>query len=491
MKKILLLSISILLINMMFFRCQTSRDPETTLFGTVKGFEADSLKITYYKNDTRESRENLWITLDSVGRFTATLPVNSLKEFRIMQSWVVLKAGWKTTMNIYMNEAGEMDSTTFVGDGAEENEVYNNNLTLSFNAYNHMNKKPGQFIAFLDSIDQVMKADVASLKDADQEFVTILHNNLAYHKMYCLESYAEQKFDYAGKERPDSLKEYGSQFDKLVVFDNAELLNSRFYKSMLEDHFNEMVRDSIDFGALLEANKGDREKARKDYNRISFNLMLDLADSIIPNQEIKSYIYYSAFSNAFLRNIGLQLIESLKQNYAGRFQEVVTDTTIINYIASKIDRLEKLSPGMPAPAFTFSDTTGYLVRLADFKGKYVYIDVWATWCVPCIREFPKLKELEEEFGDEIAFVSVSIDNEKERWHKYVKEKELTGIQILSQGGGQAEIMDLYMIQAIPRFIMVDPEGEIVNTDASRPSDDKTRKLFEEWTGREVVVTELI
>ncbi|MCG8306375.1 MAG: TlpA family protein disulfide reductase [Cytophagales bacterium] len=491
MQKILHLSISILLINMMFFRCQQSGNPETILSGSVKGVEADSLKITYYKTYTWEGPENLWIPLDSVGQFTTTLPVNSLKEFRTRQSRVVLKTGWKTTMNIYMNAEGEMDSTTFDGDGAEENEVYNNNLTLSFNAYNDMNKEPGEFIAFLDSISQLMKTNVDRLKDADQEFVAMLRNNIAYHKMYCWESYAEQKFDYAGKERPNTLKAYSSRFDKLMVFDNAELLNSLFYKSMLEDHFKEMVRDSINFDALLEANKGDQEKAKEDYNKISFNLMLDLADSIIPNPEIKSYIYCNAFYNAFLRNIGLQLIESFKQNYTGRIREVVTDTLIINYIASQINHLEKLSPGMPAPAFSYPDTTGKQVSLSDFKGKYVYIDVWATWCRPCIREIPKLKELEKDFGDEIAFISVSVDNEKETWHKYVREKELTGIQILSQGGSKAEIMDLYMIQGIPRFIMVDPDGNLVDADASKPSYDKTKKLFEEWTGREVVDTEPI
>ncbi len=472
---------------MMFFRCQQSGNPETTLSGTVKGFEADSLKITYYKNDTWEGPENLWIPLDSVGRFTATIPVNSLKEFRTMQNRVVLKAGWKTTINIYMNEEGKMDSTTFDGDGAEENEVYNNNWNLIFEAQSLMNIEPGEFIAFLDSIDQLMKADIESLQDADQEFVTMLRNNIAYHKMECWEVYAEQKFDRAGKERPDSLKEYSSQFDKLVVFDNSELLNSPFYKSMLEDHFNEMVRNSIDFDALLEANKGDQEKAREDYKKMSINLMLDLADSIISNPEIKSYLYY----HTFLRNMGLHSIETLKQNYAGRFLEVVTDTPRINYIESQIDRLEKLSPGMPAPAFSYPDTTGNQVSLTDFKGKHVYIDVWATWCGPCIREIPKLKELEEEFGDEIAFVSVSVDTEKETWHNYVREKELTGIQILSQGGSKAEIMDLYMIQGIPRFIMVDADGKIVNADASRPSYDKTKKLFEEWTGRKVVDSEPI
>jgi thiol-disulfide isomerase/thioredoxin len=238
---------------------------------------------------------------------------------------------------------------------------------------------------------------------------------------------------------------------------------------------------------LLEANEGDGEKAREDYNKKTFNLMLTLADSIISNTEIRSYVYFNAFNNVLKRN-DMQLIESVKRNFASRFQEVVADTTMNNYIANKIRRLERLMPRMPAPAFSFPDITGTQISLADFKGKYVYIDVWATWCVPCIREIPKLKELEQEFGDEIAFLSISIDYDKERWHKYVKEKALTGVQILSlpQIGiisSSCEIMELYMIQGIPRYIMIDPDGTLIDADASRPSDEKTRKIFEEWTSR--------
>ena len=488
MKGTLLLSISIMLISMMFFRCQQSESEETTLSGTIKGFTADSLEITYYKNDTWESRENLWIPLDSAGQFTVSLPVNSLKEFRMLQSRVVLKTSWKTTMNIYMNEEGKMDSTTFDGDGAEENEVYNKNLTLIFGSVEERNKEPGEFIAFIDSIDLELKADVDGLQDADREFINMLRNNIAYHIMDWWEFYADQKFDRAGIERPDSLKSYSSQFDQLIVFNKAELLNSFTYKNWLDSYFREMVREGVDFYALLEANEGDGEKARGDYNKKTFNLMLNLADSIISNTEIKSYVYFNAFNNALMRNLDLQLIESVKRNFAGRFQEVVADTTMSNYIASIIRRLERLMPGMPAPAFGYPDITGTHKSLADFKGKYVYIDVWATWCGPCIREIPKLKELEQEFGDEIAFLSISIDDDKERWHKYVTEKELTGVQILSlsQRGGLAEIMELYMLQGIPRFIMVDPDGNLIDAGASRPSDEKTRKIFEELTNRSSV-----
>jgi hypothetical protein len=203
-------------------------------YGTVKGFAADSLEITYYKNDSWESREKLWIPVDSAGQFTVSLPVNSLKEFRMLQSRVVLKTGWNTTMNIYMNEEGNTDSTTFDGDGAEENEVYNKNLALIFGTVDERKKEPGEFIVFIDSINLKLKTDVDGLQDADREFINMLRNNIDYHIMDWWEYYADQKFDRAGIERPDSLKSYSRQFDHLIVFDNAELLNSFIYKNWLD-----------------------------------------------------------------------------------------------------------------------------------------------------------------------------------------------------------------------------------------------------------------
>jgi len=502
MKRILMLSISILLISMVFFSCQQVVREVATLSGTIEGFDVDSLKINYYKFDSWEGPEQLWALVDSMEKFTTTLPVKSLKSFGIMQHRVLLQPGWRTTLNMYMNEAGELDSITFHGDGAKENEVYNKNRTLIFSSYENMNKEPDEYITYLDSIDHVMNENVESLRDADQEIVSMLRNTIAYHQMDLCVTYAVGRFDRAGIERPNGLKYYMRQFDSLMVFNNPELLNSFMYTNFLLGRFDGLARDSIDYGALLEAYEGDRDKARKDYNRFTFNLMLDLADSIIPNQEVRSFIYCSAFSNALVRDIDPPLIKTLKHNYEERFQEVVSDTAIIKYIGLKIDRYEKLttlkngqleglSPGMPAPDFSYPDITGQQVRLSDLKGKYVYMDVWATWCPPCIAEIPKLKELQEAFGDEIAFISISVDKNKEKWHKYVKEKELTGIQIYAKGGTKAQIMDLYMIQAIPRFVMIAPDGNLINFDASRPSNNKTRKIFEEWTNPKVVGAELI
>ncbi|MBK9736330.1 MAG: TlpA family protein disulfide reductase [Saprospiraceae bacterium] len=123
------------------------------------------------------------------------------------------------------------------------------------------------------------------------------------------------------------------------------------------------------------------------------------------------------------------------------------------------------------PDFTYATVKGKKTGLSDLKGKVVYIDVWATWCGPCLRELPALERLEERFKDDsnIAFVSVSVDADKTAWAKMVKDKNMGGIQLYAEGEWNSSIVTDYKINGIPRFIIIGKDGNIVNANASRPS----------------------
>jgi len=132
--------------------------------------------------------------------------------------------------------------------------------------------------------------------------------------------------------------------------------------------------------------------------------------------------------------------------------------------------------GKPSAPFNFDNHKGGKTDLASLKGKYVYIDVWATWCGPCKKEIPALQALEKEYHDKnIAFVSISVDQNKEAWTKMVAEKQLGGIQL--HYGGDRSFSEAFAINGIPRFIMLDPNGNVVDPDAPRPSSDDIKALF--------------
>lgn len=166
------------------------------------------------------------------------------------------------------------------------------------------------------------------------------------------------------------------------------------------------------------------------------------------------------------------------------------------YLEKNIMLKTALPKGEPSPTFNnYENYKGGTTSLSDLKGKYTYIDIWATWCGPCKAEIPALKKLEKKYHNKnIQFVSLSVDDgrgyrantkeesanlAKQGWKKMIAEKELGGIQLLAPKGWQSEFIQNYKISGIPRFILIDPNGNIVNPDAPRPSSPNIIDLFKE------------
>jgi thiol-disulfide isomerase/thioredoxin len=158
-----------------------------------------------------------------------------------------------------------------------------------------------------------------------------------------------------------------------------------------------------------------------------------------------------------------------------------------NYISGSYEEKQYLktvlAKGEVSPKFVdYENYKGGTTSLDDLKGKYVYIDVWATWCGPCKAEIPFLKEVEKAYHDKnIAFLSVSIDEAKnhDKWKEMVADKELGGIQVFADNDWKSEFVQAYKINGIPRFILIDPAGNIVAADAPRPSSEELKSLLNE------------
>ena len=135
----------------------------------------------------------------------------------------------------------------------------------------------------------------------------------------------------------------------------------------------------------------------------------------------------------------------------------------------------------PSAGFDYENQKGGRTKLEELKGKYVYIDVWATWCGPCRGEIPFLQKIEEQYkGKNIEFVSISVDVAKDhdKWKNFVTDKQLGGIQLLADKDWKSDFIMSYGINSIPRFILLDPNGVIVKGDAVRPSDPKLLELLD-------------
>jgi thiol-disulfide isomerase/thioredoxin len=161
------------------------------------------------------------------------------------------------------------------------------------------------------------------------------------------------------------------------------------------------------------------------------------------------------------------------------------DEMFFGYVESNYEKMHKnlvrFAKGTSSPEFiNYENFNGGTTSLSDLKGKYVYIDVWATWCRPCKDEIPSLKILENDFhGKNIEFVSISVDklNAYEAWKKMVKDLDLKGVQLFADNNFESDFITAYGINSIPRFILLDPKGNIVDANANRPSNPKLRDLL--------------
>ena len=159
---------------------------------------------------------------------------------------------------------------------------------------------------------------------------------------------------------------------------------------------------------------------------------------------------------------------------------IVKNETYKDAIKKSYINLKKLSKGTLSPTFEFFDVNNNLVTLESLKGKLVYIDIWGTWCYPCIQEIPALKEIEIEFREkDIYFVSICIRDKKENFLNFVKEKNLSGIQLFAPDIDIPFFKD-YQLKTVPRYILIDKEGKIIDANSFKPSDPKLKEQILEY-----------
>ena len=179
----------------------------------------------------------------------------------------------------------------------------------------------------------------------------------------------------------------------------------------------------------------------------------------------------------YVDRYGIDDIQDLENIY----HTYVKDEALKADFSAKYEKWDLSKPGKMSPDFVAKDLSGKTWSLKDFRGKYIYIDMWATWCAPCKKEFPYMKQLEARFKDaNIVFLGLSTDRDKDKWVEMASTDVLSGVQLYL--GPQSNFQKAYNIDGIPRFILLDREGKIISNDMTRPSSDETALALESLEG---------
>lgn len=155
-------------------------------------------------------------------------------------------------------------------------------------------------------------------------------------------------------------------------------------------------------------------------------------------------------------------LEQLEQVF-GQFDVKVQQSKWGKAIRESIELRQRIEPGRLAPEFTLARRDSSLVSLADYRGKVVVLDFWASWCRPCRASFPWVREFYEEYREKgVEIIGVSIDENKASWEKALDEERLPWPQVIDEiEKVRSRVGGLYHVLAVPMFVVVDKEGKIV------------------------------
>ena len=257
------------------------------------------------------------------------------------------------------------------------------------------------------------------------------------------------------------------------------------YPAIPDDYYKLFLSTNIMDEAYLIFHEGretikfypSKDPLFRDFDSSSdyFKFLLNKADSVYGSSLTGEYFAYDQVYSM----INYLSIDEVMP-FVTAFKSSTKNKYLIERLDKKINPWLELASGKQAPDFKARTADKKEVSLSDLKGKKVYIDIWATWCGPCLAEIPYLKEIEKEMADKnIEFVSVSIDEGRDRgnWEEYIQRNELTGLQLFANGAWKSDVVEGYNITSIPRFLLIDEEGLIINSTAPRPSSGELEELL--------------
>jgi len=285
----------------------------------------------------------------------------------------------------------------------------------------------------------------------------LLLNNKFKQLYYVLNLANQKKYDYnAGK----TLLETNIDPKLLADMNRDEYLVSDDYKIWIANG------EYLDFLIKQDYLRDSTLKKVKGYRLVKMDQ--------IYTGKVKDYVLYQQMDAdiTFAKNFDrLNRIKEMFAPYIAKLQNKVYQKKLTDGFKAKETELAATTVGKPAPAFTLQSDAGTQHSLADYKGKVVFIDLWASWCGPCREQTPFLAKLYDKYksDDRIAIISVAVADGNKEWRQALEKDKPTWLQLIDKDN----LVDkAYVANMIPQFIIVDKKGNIANFNAPGPSSGK-------------------
>lgn len=213
-----------------------------------------------------------------------------------------------------------------------------------------------------------------------------------------------------------------------------------------------------------------QELIEYDVKRLGYETLDSARTSVlahIPGRRAEAY----SRMHLVAERIGEMPLEVAEPSYRSFLEEYRSDfPRYASFLETFYAQIKQVTPGQPAIPFTLPNPEGEMVSMSDFRGKYVLLDFWAGWCIPCLDEFPHMRELYRKYPrDRFEIVGISIAEDSTRWRRDIRKFSNPWPQLYGGNGFEQETFDAYRGGGIPFYILINPQGNIERYNDIRPS----------------------
>lgn len=454
---------------------EEKENQHTIIAGTI------SNPINEFIEIRRDDYENDTIKIDTSGSFVIVLNPDEFEYINLKHDKIntTLFLTHGDSVNVKYDASDYNETVSFTGTNIAENQYLKEKAVLKAEIrdkfeptyiLNRLSAK--EFILKMDSIHNPVEAlinDFDANNELNKNFSFNEKETVRYDKATDLLLYS---FSFDNHER-DSLDQLPENFDSYLESTNLN-------EERLADNFTyiNFLRNRINTITETEYHK---DSSNYDDGSAYYYIQLKHIFDKIQNPKVLEEILIMTTTDKLRIDK-----EGVNDSIFNVLDQHIKDSEKFAELKTLKAGWDKIASGKKAPEFQGEDLDGELHSLSDFKGTYVYIDTWATWCGPCKVELPHLEDLQERFKDDnITFISVSIDRNYDDWKNMVTDKNMMGVQLIAQDERQKQLTESYKIATIPRFILIDKEGVIINSNAPRPSED-IGSILQELIDKEAV-----
>lgn len=339
-----------------------------------------------------------------------------------------------------------------------------------------------------DFIETVIKSDWKNLTSQKMGSPTLFFKRMTeveQLKLKILEKYkhktssvfqtlcqADIKSTVNGKILPDIYK----RSQKLKVPLDAMLIPALYRKKVIEINppqnettaKSEQYPNSVLYMTALAYpdKKYDIVEHLEDYFQAHKSLFHPAFVEVLSAEHLKEEIRYKGFN--------AEVVSKVK-----KFESDYPNSRFVNLLKEELVQKEVFSIGKPALPFTLQDTAGRTVQLADFKGKVIYLDFWASWCGPCIAQMKSVKKIKAHFKDQtdLVFLYISLDEKENDWRKAITKYQIGGTHLRDDTNAKKGMADIYGAGSIPSSFIIGRDSNFHAIQPPAPGENEGKDLI--------------